>query len=137
MNLKKDNIDTELDMKKSSLEMYLNTLDEMISRNSPQSSIELIQNEIKKLRKEIKELNENHYKSENSYKAFISYLKNRKKNQKHEQKGSGNSHSGERCGINTAGDKRKQRRGVIVKPRADGVRLIIIKKEGILKGSAH
>lgn len=73
-------------MKKSSLEMYLNTLDEMISRNSPQSSIESIQNEIKKLRKEIKELNENHYKSENSYKVFISYLKNRKKKSKEYKK---------------------------------------------------
>ena len=79
MNSKKYDRELELEMKKSSLQMYLNTLDEMISRNSPQSSIELIQNEIKKLRKEIKELNENHYKSENSYKAFISYLKNRKK----------------------------------------------------------
>lgn len=82
MNSKKDNIDTELEMKKSSLEMYLNTLDEMISRNSPQSSIELIQNEIKKLRKEIKKLNESHYKSEASYKAFISFLKKRKKKSK-------------------------------------------------------
>lgn len=82
MNLKKYDIDIELEMKKSSLQMYLNTFDEMISRNSPQSSIESVQDEIKKLRKEINELNERHYKLETSYKAFISYLKNRKKKSK-------------------------------------------------------
>ena len=82
MNSKKYDRELELEMKKSSLEMYLNTLDEMISKNSPQISIELIQNEIKAPRKEIKELNECHYKSEASYKAFISYLKNRKKKSK-------------------------------------------------------
>ena len=82
MNSKKDYIENELEMKKSSLEMYLTTLDEMISRDSPQSSIELIRNEIKELRKEINELNESHYKSKASYKAFISYLKNRKKKSK-------------------------------------------------------
>ena len=49
MNSEKDDRELELEMKKSSLEMYLNTLDEMTSRNSPQSSIESIQNEIKKL----------------------------------------------------------------------------------------
>ena len=77
MNSKKDYIENELEMKKSSLKMYLTTLDEMISRNSPQSSIELIQNEIKKVRKEINELKKGGYKLEKSYKAFVSFLKNR------------------------------------------------------------
>lgn len=82
MNSKKYDIDIELEMKKSSLQMYLNTLDEMISRDALKPLIEQVQNEIKKLRKEVKELSESHYKSEASYKAFISFLKNRKKKSK-------------------------------------------------------
>lgn len=86
MNSKKDNIDIELEMKKSSLEMYLNTLDEMISRDSPKSSIESIQNEIKKVRKEIDELKKGGYKSEKSYKAFVSFLTNRNRKTKEQKK---------------------------------------------------
>ena len=82
MNSEKDDRELELEMKKSSLEMYLNTLDEMTSRNSPQSSIESIQNEIKKVRKEINELKKGGYKSEKSYKTFVSFLKNRNKKTK-------------------------------------------------------
>ena len=86
MNSEKDDRELELEMKKSSLEMYLNTLDEMTSRNSPQSSIESIQNEIKKVRKEINELKKGGYKSEKSYKTFVSFLKNRNKKTKEQKK---------------------------------------------------
>lgn len=86
MNSEKDDRELELEMKKSSLEMYLNTLDEMVSRNSPQSSIESIQNEIKKVRKEINELKKSGYKSEKSYKAFVSFLKNRNRKTKEQKK---------------------------------------------------
>ena len=86
MNSKKYDKELELEMKNSSLEMYLNTLDEMISRNSPQSSIELISNEIKKVRKEISELKKGGYKSEKSYKTFVSFLKNRNKKTKEQKK---------------------------------------------------
>lgn len=86
MNSEKDDRELELEMKKSSLEMYWNTLDEMISRNSPQSSIESVQNEIKKVRKEIDELKKSGYKSEKSYKAFVSFLKNRNKKTKEQKK---------------------------------------------------
>lgn len=86
MNSEKDDRELELEMKKSSLQMYLNTLDEMVSRNSPQSSIESIQNEIKKVKKEINELKKGGYKSEKSYKAFVSFLKNRNKKTKEQKK---------------------------------------------------
>lgn len=86
MNSEKDDRELEIEMKKSSLEMYLNTLDEMVSRNSPQSSIESIQNEIKKLRREIDELNKGGYKSEKSYKAFVSFLKKRNRKTKEQKK---------------------------------------------------
>lgn len=86
MNSKKYDIETELDMKKSSLEMYLNTLDEMISRNSPQSSIESVQDEIKKLRKEINELKKGGYKAKALYNTFVSFLKNHKKKTKEQKK---------------------------------------------------
>lgn len=86
MNSEKDDRELELEMKKSSLEMYLNTLDEMVSRNSPQSSIESIQDEIKKVRKEINELKKDGYKSEKSYKAFVSFLKNRNRKTKEQKK---------------------------------------------------
>lgn len=86
MNSEKDDRELELEMKKSSLEMYLNTLDEMVSRNSPQSSIESIQNEIKKVRKEINELKKSGYKSEKSYKAFVSFLTNRNRKTKEQKK---------------------------------------------------
>lgn len=86
MNSKKYDKELELEMKNSSLEMYLNTLDEMINRNSSKSSIELIRNEIKALRKEIKELNESHYKSENSYKTFVSFLENRNRKTNEQKK---------------------------------------------------
>ena len=86
MNSKKYDKELELEMKNSSLEMYLNTLDEMINRNSSKSSIELIQNEIKKLRKEIDELKKSGYKSEKSYKTFVSFLKNRKRKTKEQKK---------------------------------------------------
>jgi hypothetical protein len=66
--------------------MYLNTLDEMVSRNSPQTSIESIQNEIKKVRKEINELKKSGYKSEKSYKAFVSFLKNRNRKTNEQKK---------------------------------------------------
>ena len=86
MNSEKDDRELELEMKKSSLEMYLNTLDEMVSRNNPQSSIESIQNEIKKVRKEIDELKKGGYKSEKSYKAFVSFLTNRNRKTKEQKK---------------------------------------------------
>lgn len=86
MNSEKDDRELELEMKKSSLEMYLNTLDEMVSRNSPQSSIESIQNEIKKVKKEINELKKGGYKSEKSYKAFVSFLKNHNRKTKEQKK---------------------------------------------------
>lgn len=86
MNSEKNDRELELEMKKSSLEMYLNTLDEMVSRNSPQSSIESIQNEIKKVRKKIDELKKGEYKSEKSYKAFVSFLKNRNRKTKEQKK---------------------------------------------------
>lgn len=86
MNSEKDDRELELEMKKSSLEMYLNTLDEMVSRNSPQSSIESIQAEIKKLKKEIDELKKDEYKSEKSYKTFVSFLKNCNRKTKEQKK---------------------------------------------------
>lgn len=86
MNSEKNDRELELEMKKSSLEMYSNTLDEMVSRNSPQSSIESIQAEIKKLKKEIDELKKDEYKSEKSYKTFVSFLKNRNRKAKEQKK---------------------------------------------------
>ena len=86
MNSEKDDRELELEMKNSSLEMYLNTLDEMISRNSPQSSIESVQNEINKVRKEIRGLKKGGYKSEKSYKTFVSFLKNRNRKTKEQKK---------------------------------------------------